>query len=608
MPAKICKWIIAIAAVGIISTAKAQITTADNGLTATGTAPNKNVGLGGTLNNAQTAIDFGSSNSSSNLLLKKGTASYFSVDNSGNAKFFKSITLGDVSTNAPNEHIINYQGTQYAGRGVKLIDNYNGYTVRLHAFQNGLYVTKDDGSPAPLISENFSNPSDGSSLRATLGRWEISAGVFTVNQWWSGNAQYEMTIGSASRKGMIIKSAASQTGNLMEWQDNSGAVLSAMNASGNLGIGTSSPTTKLEVSNGTNSIKINPDYAALLVSGAANSSANYPKLNFNFNGDANPSLSILNYNHDNVAISFDAWHNGGSWVSSHSGSNFTLYKANNELVVGYNSGTAAGTGFSSFNLTDGVRFANNGNLGIGGPPAIAKLYVGGNTGIGTNYPDELLSLNAATGVNSVTSFKQNTITKAYVGLGTDGIFRNQTLSGTELQLRADGASNFVSLYTNATEKMRVTATGNVGIGTNAPNTNAKLDVNGNIFSSGKIAIGTTDMINIGSYSLAVNGDAIFNKVKVKVYPWADYVFKDDYPLLPLNELEKFIQTHKHLPGVPAATEVEKEGLDVGSNQTLLLKKIEELTLYMIEQNKKISEQQSEIKKLQKEVEILKNNN
>jgi hypothetical protein len=113
------------------------------------------------------------------------------------------------------------------------------------------------------------------------------------------------------------------------------------------------------------------------------------------------------------------------------------------------------------------------------------------------------------------------------------------------------------------------------------------------------------MTKIGTYSLAVNGDAIFNKVKVKVYPWADYVFNDKYPLLPLHELEKFIQANKHLPEIPTAAEVEKEGVDVGSNQTLLLKKIEELTLYMIEQNKKMSEQQLEIKKLQIEVDNLK---
>jgi hypothetical protein len=144
--------------------------------------------------------------------------------------------------------------------------------------------------------------------------------------------------------------------------------------------------------------------------------------------------------------------------------------------------------------------------------------------------------------------------------------------------------------------VNVTSAGRVGIGTTTPNSNAKLDVNGNIFTNGKIAIGTTDITNIGTYSLAVNGDAIVNKLKVKVYPWADYVFNDKYPLLPLKEVEKFIQANKHLPEVPSAAEIEKEGLDVGDNQTLLLKKIEELTLYIIDQDKRIKRLEDQLSK------------
>lgn len=149
---------------------------------------------------------------------------------------------------------------------------------------------------------------------------------------------------------------------------------------------------------------------------------------------------------------------------------------------------------------------------------------------------------------------------------------------------------------SGTALVKITSAGRVGIGTAIPNSNAKLDVNGNIFSNGKIAIGTTDMLNIGTYSLAVNGDAIVNKLKVKAYPWADYVFNDNYPLLPLPEVEKFIQTHRHLPDVPSATEVEKDGLDVGDNQAILLKKIEELTLYIIDQDKRIKRLEDQLSK------------
>ncbi len=141
----------------------------------------------------------------------------------------------------------------------------------------------------------------------------------------------------------------------------------------------------------------------------------------------------------------------------------------------------------------------------------------------------------------------------------------------------------------------------VGVGTSTPNTNAKLDVNGNIFSNGKIAIGTTDMTKIGPYALAVNGEAIFNKARVKLYStWPDYVFHQNYQLPTLREVEHYIQKNKHLPGIPSAAEVEEEGIDLGNNQALLLKKIEELTLYLIQQQKEITALQKEIEQLKKQ--------
>ena len=104
------------------------------------------------------------------------------------------------------------------------------------------------------------------------------------------------------------------------------------------------------------------------------------------------------------------------------------------------------------------------------------------------------------------------------------------------------------------------------------------------------------MARISTYSLAVNGDALFNKVKVKLYAnWPDYVFHKTYTLMPLYEVEKFIQANNHLPEVPTASEVEKEGLDIGDNQAVLLKKIEEMTLYIIEQDKRISRLEEALK-------------
>lgn len=111
--------------------------------------------------------------------------------------------------------------------------------------------------------------------------------------------------------------------------------------------------------------------------------------------------------------------------------------------------------------------------------------------------------------------------------------------------------------------------------------NAALTIKAN---TGNIGIGTTAP---GQYKLAVEGTIGARKVKVTQSSWADYVFENNYKLPTLKEVELFIRQNKHLPGVPSAKEVGENGLDLGDNQAVLLKKIEELTLYILEQNKQI---------------------
>lgn len=113
-----------------------------------------------------------------------------------------------------------------------------------------------------------------------------------------------------------------------------------------------------------------------------------------------------------------------------------------------------------------------------------------------------------------------------------------------------------------------------------------------------VGIGTTNP----QAKLAVNGIILATKVKVALTGcWSDYVFNIGYPLRPLSEVEQFINQNHHLPEVPSVQEVEKNGLDVGDNQATLLKKIEELTLYVIEQNKKLESQQQQIDAMRKEL-------
>lgn len=102
-------------------------------------------------------------------------------------------------------------------------------------------------------------------------------------------------------------------------------------------------------------------------------------------------------------------------------------------------------------------------------------------------------------------------------------------------------------------------------------------------NSGLIGIGTTNPTEL----LTVNGNIRTKKVIVTQQNWSDFVFEKDYKLRPLAEVENHIQQHKHLPDIPSEKEIKESGLDVGDVQAKLLQKIEELTLYVIQQQKEI---------------------
>lgn len=122
--------------------------------------------------------------------------------------------------------------------------------------------------------------------------------------------------------------------------------------------------------------------------------------------------------------------------------------------------------------------------------------------------------------------------------------------------------------------------------------------------NGKVGIGlgtaafptTGGSINVAAYKLIVNGGILAKEVRVAT-TWADYVFEDTYKLPTLPEVEQYINENGHLPNVPSAKQVEEDGIEVGEMAKIQQEKIEELTLYAIQQQKQLYKQQKEIDEL-----------
>lgn len=114
-----------------------------------------------------------------------------------------------------------------------------------------------------------------------------------------------------------------------------------------------------------------------------------------------------------------------------------------------------------------------------------------------------------------------------------------------------------------------------------------------VTNKGRVGIGG---ISYPENALEVNGTIRAKEILVET-GWADFVFEPNYNLPSLKDVESHIKVHKHLPGIPTEAEVKKNGANLGEMNVKLLQKIEELTLYMIKQNKDIETLKSEIQKL-----------
>lgn len=206
-----------------------------------------------------------------------------------------------------------------------------------------------------------------------------------------------------------------------------------------------------------------------------------------------------------------------------------------------------------------------------------SYLMGGNVGIGTTNPTERLSIAGNLFLTGQRSEIYGTDRNHMIVLR--GRQDGTIIDETNYYQYGDHVFNTGGPVAGQTEKMRIKANGNVLIGKNTQtNPTYKLDVAGNIRAD-KLVVNTTG---------------------------ADFVFDPGYQLPTLTEVEKYINSNKHLPGIESAKEMATNGLNVGEIQTKLLQKIEELTLYMIEMKKENNEMKQENIFLRKRIENLEN--
>jgi hypothetical protein len=316
------------------------------------------------------------------------------------------------------------------------------------------------------------------------------------------------------------------------------------NNTGNIGIGTNNPAYKLTIQtpiNSTGWMHIGGNDSIIVGEGIGGISAAIGTMtNHAFRLNTNSTGRLHIYPAGEVVV--------GSNTSGSFGK-FTVETPNNSYGISHIStggnilatnigGTSAGIG--TFSNTNMRIFSNS----------VSSIFVAAatnNVGIGTDNPTYKFTVETP----------NNSFGMAHVSTGGNILATN--IGGTSAGIGTFSNTN-MRVFCNGTSRIFIaSATGNVGIGTDNP-----------------------------TYKLSVLGNIRSTEVVVET-GWADYVFDKNYHLKSLDEVEKFIDQNKHLPGIPSAAEIKKNGLQLGETQKKMMEKIEELTLYIIELKKEITE-------------------
>ncbi len=359
-----------------------------------------------------------------------------------------------------------------------------------------------------------------------------------------------------------------------------GGLSSNFYVTGNVGIGTSSPQHKLDVRGNISAARFKTPLNGTISSELNGSNLNFTRDNLSYinSTNANGGIAIRTGGRNELDLVIRKEGNIGIGTSDTKGNKLRVNGS--RVIVGDNNW--AGFTLDGKNANDWTINAHSDERSLyfrtqgDGENKESKLAMvikrdSGNVGIGTPSPTAGLEVKSDLGIKV-----QSKTSGGWLGSikMTDGI-----LEGTEARddLKFSASGGFIF-------KMDDNSNGISSI----PGFNIYDRNNNSVFSvkeaDGKVGIGTT---TTGIHKLAVEGSIGAREIKVQATGWSDFVFENNYNLPTLKEVENHISENGHLKDIPSAKEVEKDGFFLGQMDAKLLQKIEELTLYTIQQEKKI---------------------
>ena len=320
---------------------------------------------------------------------------------------------------------------------------------------------------------------------------------------------------------------------------------SYLSLNGNVGIGLNLPETKLQIINGTDANGVSGGYIQTGITSSTNIGIDNNEIQARNNGV--PSNLFLQ-------------DSGGDLIFKGGGNFGVDINAPNEKVE------------------------VNGNLLIRNPSNNGALIFSPSTGGYGTHPEFVIqSLESSGGSNSGFSLARNV--------------KFQTSDDTNRYI-ANAPGQRIMYATNGSIHFQAAPNGLSG-------DEATFSTVMSILENGEVGIGTT---NPNGYLLAVNGNMGAEEIEVRANYWADFVFDKDYELRPLKQVDNYIQSNGHLPDVPSEKEALEQPLNLGDMDVLLLQKIEELTLYTIQQEKVIESQNKLLLDFEKRLKTLERKN